>query len=250
MCRFFHVLECNSRGQTSSSFGGWKHLHYIQRGKFFAKLDFAEAYLQIEIEHKSGELFFVNTYRRFFQFTRLPFGGKTAPAILQHAINNMISGLLGTAAYLDNIIANGKSENELQDRNNQLLSRIQEYGFHLRAEKMPIFIWNQFSIFYSFSIRSAVAQIRRKRAQSLTCRIQLTYQTFAHFWMWSVISAHFCFLCMRSAACKHAFKAMHCIELLLTHCEPKCHLSSRQTYQTAMFVRLFCIFFRSALKRL
>ena len=52
----------------------------------------------------------------------------------------MISGLLGTAAYLDNIIADGKSENELQDRNNQLLSRIQEYGFHLRAEKMPIFI--------------------------------------------------------------------------------------------------------------
>ena len=55
-------------------------------------------------------------------------------------MDNMISDLSGTAAYLGDIITVGRSEDELPDRINQLLSRIQECGFRIREEKCHFFL--------------------------------------------------------------------------------------------------------------
>ena len=111
-------------------------------------------------------------------------------------MDNMISDLFGTAAYLGDIIAVGRSEDELPDRINQLLSRIQEYGFRLRAEKCHFF-YDPLSTLSSFSIRTAVVRIRRMCAQFLICLPQLMYQTSAHFWGWPNITVHVCLLWMR-----------------------------------------------------
>ena len=47
----------------------------------FAKLDFTEAYLQIEVSTASRELLTINTHLGSFQFTRLHFGVKIAHAV-------------------------------------------------------------------------------------------------------------------------------------------------------------------------
>nr|VZI26827.1 unnamed protein product [Spirometra erinaceieuropaei] len=112
----------------------------LNGGTCFAKLDLADAHLQIEVAPESRELLTINTHRGLFQYTRLPFGVKTAPALFQQTMNAMLSGIPGTAGYLDDIIIVGRSPAELQERVCAVLERVQEYGFRQRAEKCQFFL--------------------------------------------------------------------------------------------------------------
>ncbi|BHF64309.1 hypothetical protein SprV_0200731100 [Sparganum proliferum] len=75
-----------------------------------------------------------------FQYIRLSFGVKTAPALFQQTINAMLSGIAGTAGYLDDSIIVGRSPAELQDRACAVLERVREYGFRLRTDKCKFFL--------------------------------------------------------------------------------------------------------------
>ncbi|BHF58195.1 hypothetical protein SprV_0100114500 [Sparganum proliferum] len=55
-------------------------------------------------------------------------------------MNAMLSGIPGTAGYLDDIIIVGRSPVELQDRVCAVLERVQEYGFRLQADKCQFFL--------------------------------------------------------------------------------------------------------------
>ena len=69
----------------------------LNGGSCFAKLDLSEAYLQMEVDAASKELLTINTHRGLFQFTRLPFGVKTAPAIFQQLMDILLAGIPGSA---------------------------------------------------------------------------------------------------------------------------------------------------------
>nr|VZI35223.1 unnamed protein product [Spirometra erinaceieuropaei] len=62
---------------------------------------------------ESCELLTINTHRGLFQYIRLPFGVKTAPALFQQTMNAMLSGVPGTSGYLDDIIIVHRSPAEL-----------------------------------------------------------------------------------------------------------------------------------------
>ncbi|BHF57618.1 hypothetical protein SprV_0100056000 [Sparganum proliferum] len=55
-------------------------------------------------------------------------------------MNAMLSGIPGTAGYLDDIIIVGRSPAELHDRVCAVLERVQEYGVRLRADKCQSFL--------------------------------------------------------------------------------------------------------------
>ncbi|CAH8430770.1 unnamed protein product [Dicrocoelium dendriticum] len=107
----------------------------LSGGAYFAKLDLSDAYLQIEVDDASKELLAINTHRGLYQFNRLPFGVKSAPAIFQQIMDTMLAGLSGVAAYLDDIIIKASTFRELTERLEAVLHRVNDYGFHLKAEK-------------------------------------------------------------------------------------------------------------------
>ena len=112
----------------------------LNGGTCFAKLDLTEAYLKVEVSAASRELLTINTHHGLFQYTRLPFGVKTAPTIFQQIMDTMLTGVEGAAAYLDDIIVVGQSKQDLTERTNKVLTHIQDYGFQLRPEKCHFYL--------------------------------------------------------------------------------------------------------------
>ncbi|KER19461.1 hypothetical protein T265_11777 [Opisthorchis viverrini] len=76
-------------------------------GAYFAKRDLSEAYLQVNVAEESRHIPTINTHRGLFQYTRLPFGVKTVPAIFQQIMDTMLCDPTGVAAYLDDTVVVG-----------------------------------------------------------------------------------------------------------------------------------------------
>ena len=55
----------------------------LNGGICFAKIDFSDTFLQLEVDEDSKELLTINTHKGLFRYNRLPFGVKTAPSIFQ-----------------------------------------------------------------------------------------------------------------------------------------------------------------------
>ena len=51
----------------------------LNGGKIFSKIDFSDAYLQIEVDEESSKLLCINTHRGLYKYTRLAFGVKMCP---------------------------------------------------------------------------------------------------------------------------------------------------------------------------
>uniref|UniRef100_A0A7I4Z6K6 Reverse transcriptase domain-containing protein n=1 Tax=Haemonchus contortus TaxID=6289 RepID=A0A7I4Z6K6_HAECO len=77
----------------------------LNGGTIFSQIDFADAFLQVEVDNDSKELLTINTHRGLYRYSRLPFRVISAPGIFQQIIDSMISGLNGVAAYLDEVLS-------------------------------------------------------------------------------------------------------------------------------------------------
>ncbi|XP_044757779.1 uncharacterized protein K02A2.6-like [Coccinella septempunctata] len=107
----------------------------LANSKVFSVIDLSDAFLQVEAQENSRKYLTINTHKGLFSYNRLPFGIKVAPTLFQQIIETMISGLEGTAAYIDDIIISGKNIEDHQRNLLNVLQRIREFGFHLKIQK-------------------------------------------------------------------------------------------------------------------
>ena len=107
----------------------------LNGGQQFTKLDFSEAYLQIELDEGGQECLVINTHKGLYQYKRLPFGVSSAPAIFQQVIDQVTQGLQGTACYMDDLLITGHNKEEHLKNLEAVLKRIEEYGFRIRKVK-------------------------------------------------------------------------------------------------------------------
>lgn len=107
----------------------------LNGGKYFSKIDFADAFLQIVVDEASRKYITINTHRGLFQYNRLPFGIKIASAVFQQLIDAMIAGLNRTCGFQDDITVSGRTIEEHNKNLFALFERINEWGFRIRLDK-------------------------------------------------------------------------------------------------------------------
>ena len=109
---------------------------------WFSKLDANSAYWQIPIaDDGSKEKTAFRTRQGLFHFNKLPFGLCNAPSTYSRAMNLVLHGMQWTKvlAFLDDICVLGSSTDDHLNNLNEVLSRFQQYGLKLKAEKCELF---------------------------------------------------------------------------------------------------------------
>ena len=82
-------------------------------GQQFTKLDLSQAYLQLQLHPDSMQYCTINTSRGLYQYTCLPFGVASVPALFQRVMDTILQGVPGAICYIDDIPNGGGAHPEL-----------------------------------------------------------------------------------------------------------------------------------------
>lgn len=84
-------------------------LDNLGKSTYFTTLDLKSGFHQIEMNSKDIEKTAFSTGQGHFEFTRMPFGLKNAPATFQRAMHSILADFIGIICfvYLDDIIIIG-----------------------------------------------------------------------------------------------------------------------------------------------
>ena len=118
-----------------------KILDQLGQSKYFTCLDMAMGYHQIELEPGEGPKTAFSTKQGHWEYLKLPFGLKTAPATFQKMMNSVLSGLTGTNCfvYLDDIVLYARSLIEHDVKLREVLNRLRAYKLNLQPKSASFF---------------------------------------------------------------------------------------------------------------
>ncbi|UYV81891.1 K02A2.6-like [Cordylochernes scorpioides] len=104
----------------------------------FSVFDASSAFWQVPLDKESTNLCTIATPFGRFRFKRLPYGLNSASEVFQRCINNILSGLQGTACYMDDILIYGSTMEEHNRNLETVLRRLEENNVKLIAKKQQI----------------------------------------------------------------------------------------------------------------
>ena len=111
-------------------------LNQLVSAKYFSTFDLASGFHQIRMSSKDAHKTFSTPYGHF-QFKRMPFGLKNAPATFQRLMNSLLSGLQGMElfVYLDDVVIYSTSIGEHEIKFNRLMDRLRKAKLQLQSDK-------------------------------------------------------------------------------------------------------------------
>ena len=104
-------------------------------GKVLTKLDLTQTYQQVILDTESRRYVTINTPKGLYQYTRLPFGVASAPALFQQLMEKILQGIPRVVVYIDNILITGSSEQEHMNILGKVLGVLEKYNLRLKKEK-------------------------------------------------------------------------------------------------------------------
>lgn len=111
----------------------------LQGGQAFSKLDFLNAYNQLELDDDSGRLLSWSTHRGLYKLNRLPYGTKPACSLFQKIVEKVLQGCKGVVNFLDDIVVTGKTTAEHLENLENVFNKLQDAGFKLNLQKCKFF---------------------------------------------------------------------------------------------------------------
>lgn len=109
----------------------------LGKSRYFSTLDLANGYHQIEINESDRQKTAFSTEAGHYQFLRMPFGLKTAPATFQRAMDNVLRGLQGlhSLVYMDDIIIYSTSIEEHIKDLRSIFDRLRKANLKVQLDK-------------------------------------------------------------------------------------------------------------------
>ena len=111
----------------------------------YSKVGLKAGYHQIPLDKESRSITTFTTHRGLFRYKRLPFGINSASEVFQSAIERAIQGLDGVRNIADDIIIWGNTQQQHDQRLEQLFARFQEKGLTVNPEKC---LFNQTELWF------------------------------------------------------------------------------------------------------
>jgi hypothetical protein len=98
--------------------------------KYFSTVDCASGFLQVPVIPKDQVKTAFSTRKGHFQYKRMPFGLKGAPATFQRLMTTVLSGMLGVKCivYLDDDVVFGENLNTHSERLCEVFSRMRKHN--------------------------------------------------------------------------------------------------------------------------
>lgn len=116
-------------------------LSQMKSQKFFTVLDLKSGFHQIPLHEKDipKTAFSVNNGK--YEFTRLPFGLRNAPAIFQRTLDNILRELIGKCCYvyIDDIIIFGEDEETHLNNIGKVFSTLEKANMKVQIDKCEFF---------------------------------------------------------------------------------------------------------------
>ncbi|EZG42998.1 putative KRAB-A domain protein [Gregarina niphandrodes] len=111
-------------------------LQRVAQGRYFTKIDLSKSFWQIPLDEMSKKYTAFYGPDGLYEYNRLPFGLKTAPAIFQKVIDEVLSGFTTFAfAYIDDIAVIGADPLECRLRLKEIVDRLEGHGFTINQAK-------------------------------------------------------------------------------------------------------------------
>lgn len=104
---------------------------------YFTTIDLAKGFHQIEMDHDSIAKTAFSTKNGHYEYLRMPFGLKNAPATFQRCMNNILRPLLNKhcLVYLDDIIVFSTSLDEHLNSLRLVFDKLAEANLKLQPDK-------------------------------------------------------------------------------------------------------------------
>ena len=112
-------------------------LDQLGKAKYFSCLDVASGYHQIPLKPEDKQKTAFSTEKGYFEFNRICFGLKGAPATFQRLMNRVLVGINGVKSfvYLDDVIVIGTTIKEHEQNLCQIFERFKKHGLQLQPTK-------------------------------------------------------------------------------------------------------------------
>jgi hypothetical protein len=112
-------------------------LDQLGQSKYFSCIDMVMGYHQIELDPKDKEKTAFSTKQGHWEYRRMPFGLKTAPATFQSMMNSVLSGLTGSRCFvfLDDVVIYARSLAEHDVKLREVFARLRKYNLKLQPDK-------------------------------------------------------------------------------------------------------------------